>query len=74
MRVKEIEPDESRLALTSPGAPVLCGVAIDQGGCAETSRAKTHTNAVYSVDGVIHYCVAKMAGVEYEPVGQRVAA
>jgi alanine dehydrogenase len=41
---------------------VLCDVAIDQGGCAETSRATTHTSPVYSVDGVIHYCVANMPG------------
>ena len=41
---------------------VLCDVAIDQGGCAETSRATTHDDPVYSVDGVIHYCVANMPG------------
>jgi alanine dehydrogenase len=41
---------------------VLCDVAIDQGGCAETSRATTHTDPVYSVDGVTHYCVANMPG------------
>jgi alanine dehydrogenase len=44
-----------------PGS-VLCDVAIDQGGCAETSRATTHDDPVYSVDGVIHYCVANMPG------------
>jgi alanine dehydrogenase len=37
-------------------------VAIDQGGCAETSRATTHDDPVYTVDGVIHYCVANMPG------------
>jgi alanine dehydrogenase len=41
---------------------VLADVAIDQGGCAETSRATTHDDPVYVVDGVIHYCVANMPG------------
>jgi alanine dehydrogenase len=41
---------------------VFCDVAIDQGGCAETSRATTHDDPVYEVDGVIHYCVANMPG------------
>jgi alanine dehydrogenase len=41
---------------------VLCDVAIDQGGCAETSRPTTHTDPVYVVDGVTHYCVANMPG------------
>ena len=41
---------------------VLCDVAIDQGGCAETSRPTTHSEPVYVVDGVIHYCVANMPG------------
>ena len=41
---------------------VFCDVAIDQGGCAETSRPTTHDDPVYSVDGVIHYCVANMPG------------
>jgi alanine dehydrogenase len=41
---------------------VLCDVAIDQGGCAETSRPTTHSEPVYSVDGVTHYCVANMPG------------
>jgi alanine dehydrogenase len=41
---------------------VLADVAIDQGGCAETSRATTHTDPVYEVDGVTHYCVANMPG------------
>jgi len=44
-----------------PGA-VLCDVAIDQGGCAETSRPTTHSDPVYEVDGVTHYCVANMPG------------
>src|SRR4051812_15576375 len=41
---------------------VLCDVAIDQGGCAETSRPTTHSKPVYVVDGVTHYCVANMPG------------
>ena len=44
-----------------PGA-VFCDVAIDQGGCAETSRPTTHTDPVYVVDGITHYCVANMPG------------
>jgi alanine dehydrogenase len=39
---------------------VVVDVAIDQGGCFETSRATTHTDPVYLVDGVIHYCVSNM--------------
>src|SRR5215210_479908 len=41
---------------------VLADVAIDQGGCAETSHATTHDDPVYEVDGVTHYCVANMPG------------
>lgn len=41
---------------------VLVDVAIDQGGCFETSHATTHANPTYEVDGVIHYCVANMPG------------
>jgi alanine dehydrogenase len=41
---------------------VLVDVAIDQGGCAETSHATTHAEPTYVVDGVIHYCVANMPG------------
>jgi alanine dehydrogenase len=39
---------------------VMVDVAIDQGGCFETSRPTTHTDPVYVVDGVIHYCVTNM--------------
>ena len=49
------------LGMMRPGA-VLCDVAIDQGGCFETSRATTHENPVYDVDGIVHYCVANMPG------------
>src|SRR5437764_3366498 len=41
---------------------VIVDVAIDQGGCVETAHATTHSNPVYEVDGVIHYCVANMPG------------
>lgn len=41
---------------------VLVDVAIDQGGCFETSRATTHQDPTYVVDGVVHYCVANMPG------------
>lgn len=41
---------------------VLVDIAIDQGGCFETSRATTHDDPVYEIDGVIHYCVANMPG------------
>ena len=41
---------------------VFCDVAIDQGGCAETSHPTTHTEPVYEVEGVTHYCVANMPG------------
>lgn len=41
---------------------VLVDVAIDQGGCFETSKATTHADPTYEVDGIIHYCVANMPG------------
>src|SRR3954471_20504860 len=41
---------------------VLVDIAIDQGGCFETSHATTHADPVYEVDGIIHYCVANMPG------------
>jgi alanine dehydrogenase len=50
-----------QLALMKPGA-VLVDVAIDQGGCFETSRPTSHDNPIYNVDGIIHYCVANMPG------------
>ena len=49
------------LAQMKPGA-VICDVAIDQGGCFETSRPTTHSQPVYVVDGITHYCVANMPG------------
>jgi alanine dehydrogenase len=50
-----------QLALMKERA-VLVDVSIDQGGCFETSRPTTHTDPVYEVDGVTHYCVANMPG------------
>jgi alanine dehydrogenase len=41
---------------------VIVDVAIDQGGCVETARATTHSDPVYEVDGIVHYCVANMPG------------
>ena len=41
---------------------VMVDVAIDQGGCFETSRPTTHQDPTYVVDGVVHYCVANMPG------------
>jgi len=49
----------SMLRKMKPGS-VLVDIAIDQGGCAETSRATTHLDPVYVEEGVIHYCVANM--------------
>lgn len=50
-----------QLAMMKPGS-VLVDVAIDQGGCFETSRATTHADPIYEVDGIMHYCVANMPG------------
>jgi alanine dehydrogenase len=50
-----------QLKLLKPHA-VLVDVAIDQGGCFETSRPTTHGNPTYEVDGIIHYCVTNMPG------------
>jgi alanine dehydrogenase len=50
-----------QLGLMQPGA-VLVDVAIDQGGCFETSRPTTHHEPTFEVDGITHYCVANMPG------------
>ena len=49
------------LSSMKPGS-VIVDVAIDQGGCFETSRATTHDDPTYIVDSVVHYCVANMPG------------
>ncbi|MGJ8584280.1 MAG: alanine dehydrogenase [Marinosulfonomonas sp.] len=51
----------AQLAEMKPGAAMV-DVAIDQGGCFETSRATTHQDPIYDVDGIMHYCVANMPG------------
>ena len=53
--------NRDQLKTMKPGAAIV-DVAIDQGGCFETSRATTHEDPVYEVDGVMHYCVANMPG------------
>jgi alanine dehydrogenase len=49
------------LATMKPGT-VLVDVAIDQGGCFETSKPTTHADPIYEVDGIVHYCVSNMPG------------
>lgn len=49
------------LSRMRPGATIV-DVAIDQGGCTETSHPTTHDDPIYEVDGVVHYCVANMPG------------
>ncbi len=51
----------AQLSDMKPGAAIV-DVAIDQGGCFETSRATTHDDPIYEVDGIMHYCVANMPG------------
>jgi alanine dehydrogenase len=52
---------KAMLKSMKPGS-VIVDVAIDQGGCFETSHATTHADPTYEVDGIIHYCVANMPG------------
>ena len=52
---------KEHLSRMKPGS-VLVDVSIDQGGCFETSRPTTHNNPTYTIDGVVHYCVANMPG------------
>ena len=51
----------AQLSTMKPGAAIV-DVAIDQGGCFETSKATTHDDPIYEVDGIMHYCVANMPG------------
>ena len=53
--------NKEMLKLMEPGT-VLVDVAIDQGGCFETSRPTTHSEPVYMEDGIVHYCVANIPG------------
>jgi alanine dehydrogenase len=50
------------VARMKPGA-VIVDVSVDQGGCFETTKPTTHSDPVYAVDGVLHYCVANMPGI-----------
>jgi alanine dehydrogenase len=50
------------LAVMQKDGPVIVDIAIDQGGCVETSRPTTHAEPTFVVDGVLHYCVANMPG------------
>jgi alanine dehydrogenase len=51
----------AQLSTMKPGAAIV-DVAIDQGGCFETSRPTTHDDPIFEVDGIVHYCVANMPG------------
>jgi alanine dehydrogenase len=52
----------SLISRMKPGA-VIVDVSVDQGGCIETTRPTTHSEPVYFIDGVLHYCVANMPGI-----------
>ena len=52
---------EAYLKKMKPGS-VLVDVAVDQGGCCETTKVTSHTDPIYEKDGVIHYCVGNMPG------------
>jgi alanine dehydrogenase len=52
---------EAMVAAMRPGS-VIADVAIDQGGCIETSRPTTHRHPTYLADGIVHYCVTNMPG------------
>jgi alanine dehydrogenase len=52
---------EAMIRTMRPGA-VVVDVAIDQGGCIETARPTSHSDPIYEIDGVIHYCVTNMPG------------
>jgi len=69
--LKEIKSEENRVSMTPAGVEiimeqnghkVLVDVAIDQGGCFENSKPTTHSDPIYTVDDVVHYCVANMPG------------
>ncbi|MBF9232403.1 alanine dehydrogenase [Microvirga alba] len=51
-----------KMVASMKGGSVLVDIAIDQGGCSETSRPTTHSEPTYVVDGVVHYCVTNMPG------------
>jgi len=53
---------EDMVKTMKPGS-VIADVAVDQGGCVETTHPTTHSDPIYIVDGVIHYCVTNMPGI-----------
>lgn len=61
------------LSLLKPGR-VLVDVAIDEGGCFETSRPTTHADPVFAVDGRLHYCVANMPGIVPQTASRALSA
>lgn len=61
-RSKSSSPHHPPYAQTDEKGSVLVDVAIDQGGCFETSHPTTHAEPTYEVDGIIHYCVANIPG------------
>ena len=61
------------LDLLRPGR-VLVDVAIDEGGCFETSRPTTHADPVFAVEGRLHYCVANMPGVVPQTASRALSA
>lgn len=60
--VQRPPPHYTPHAETDEKGTVLVDVAIDQGGCFETSHPTTHAEPIYEVDGIIHYCVANIPG------------
>ena len=54
---------KKQLLISMKKGAVIVDVSIDQGGCIETSKPTTHDNPIYTVDGVIHYCVTNMPGI-----------
>ena len=54
---------------TMRNGSVIVDVAVDQGGCVETTHPTTHSQPTYEIDGVVHYCVANMPGAKIRPCG-----
>ena len=50
------------MVASMPSGAAIVDVAIDQGGCCETSRPTTHADPIYAAEGVVHYCVTNMPG------------
>ena len=60
--VRVAEGADQSFTVVPDAGSVIVDVAIDQGGCFETSKATTHGEPIYTVEGVVHYCVANMPG------------